>query len=529
MFAGIADGWRRARRGRRPLNNGEPDMKPQSTRMLAAARTPRGRLITLGVLAGVIAVSVVATSAPTIASTESTAAVAPGQQRSFADLVERVQPAVVNVSTRIRGKASKAPSAPFNIPPDSPFREFFERHFGPVPEGGTPDAQGVGSGFIVDAQGHVVTNHHVVRNADEIVVTLSDGTELPAKVVGHDDKTDLALLKLDTDKSLPFVRFGDSDGARVGDWVVAVGSPFGLGGTVTAGIISARGRNIQSGPFDDFLQVDAPINRGNSGGPLFDQNGQVIGVNAAIFSPSGGNVGIGFAIPSQLAAPIIEALKSQGYVERGWMGVSIQPLSPELAESFGLDEPRGALVAGVLADGPAARAGISVGDVIVRFGDEKVQIMRDLPRIVAAAKAGIRVPVEIVRNGEAKTLTLDVGEMPGSDDKVAAAAPDTRDEGGAARLGLALAPLDDETRQRLELDSGVQGAVIAQVQAASPAALQGLRPGDVILRVGTQNVTGPQQVIDAVHAAAEAKRKHVVILVSRRGNERFVAVPFAQS
>ena len=503
-------------------------MKPQSIRMLTAARTPRGRLITLGTLAGVIALSVAATSVPTIASTESTAAIAPGQQRSFADLVERVQPAVVNVSTIIRGKASNAPSAPFNFPQDSPFREFFERRFGPLPEGGTPDAQGVGSGFIVDAQGHVVTNYHVVRNADEIVVTLSDGTELPAKVVGHDAKTDLALLKIDTDKSLPFVSFGDSDGARVGDWVVAVGSPFGLGGTVTAGIISARGRNIQSGPFDDFLQVDAPINRGNSGGPLFDQNGQVIGVNAAIFSPSGGNVGIGFAIPSQLAAPIIEALKSQGYVERGWMGVSIQSLSPELAESFGLDEPSGALIAGVLPDGPAARAGISVGDVIVRFGDQKVQTMRDLPRIVAAAKAGTRVPVEIVRNGDAKTLTLDVGEMPGSD-KVAAAAPDTRDEDETARLGLALAPLDDAMRQRLELDSGVQGAVIAQVEAASPAARQGLRPGDVILRVGTQNVTGPQQVIDAVHAAAEAKRNHVVILVSRRGNERFVAVPFAQS
>lgn len=497
-----------------------------------AARTPRSGVLAGGALTAavaiVIALSMTAPGTNAAPAAQQVTATAPGQPRSFADLVERVQPAVVNVSTLTQRGTPAASTAPFKFPEGSPFREFFERRFGPLPEGGGPQSQGVGSGFIVDAQGHVVTSNHVIKGADEILVTLNDGTELPAKVVGHDEKTDLALLKVEAGKPLPHVSFGDSDRARVGDWVVAVGSPFGLGGTVTAGIISARGRNIQSGPFDDFLQVDAPINRGNSGGPLFDHSGQVIGVNAAIFSPSGGNVGIGFAVPAQLAAPIIESLKSQGYVQRGWMGVNIQPLSPELAESFGLSEPKGALVAGVLEDGPAAKAGIAVGDVIVRFGDDAVQTMRDLPRVVASAKAGSRVPVELVRNGTSLTITLDVGQMPGSE-KVAAAQADTRTGDDTARLGLGLAPLDDAARAQLGLDASARGVVITQVQAASPAARQGLRPGDVILRIGTHPVSGPEQVIDAVHEAAQAKREHVVILVSRRGNERFVAVPFARS
>jgi len=507
-------------------------MNVQPIRILTARRPPSAVITRCALAAAVAMTMALSMTAPAVhaaaAAVQQHPATMPGQPQSFADLVERVQPAVVNVSTLSKRGAGTAPAAPLNLPEGSPFREFFERRFGPLPEGGAPQAQGVGSGFIIDAQGHVVTSNHVIKDADEIQVTLSDGTELSAKVVGHDEKTDLALLKVDADKPLPFVGFGDSDRARVGDWVVAVGSPFGLGGTVTAGIISARGRNIQSGPFDDFLQVDAPINRGNSGGPLFDHSGQVIGVNAAIYSPSGGNVGIGFAVPAQLAAPVIEALKSQGYVQRGWMGVNIQALSPELAASFGLSEVKGALVAAVLEDGPAAQAGIMVGDVILRFDGKAVHSVRDLPRIVASAKAGSHVPVEVVRTGTPMTLTLDVGKMPGSDE-VAATAPGTRGGDDAARLGLALAALDDATRAQLGLEAGVQGVVITQVQPASPAARQGLRSGDVILRIGTQAVSGPEQVIAAVHEAAQARREHVVILVSRRGNERFVAVPFAQS
>ena len=492
-----------------------------------ARRTTRARLRVACAFASTIALSFAL--APLAASNAIPPLTLPGQPQSFADLVERVQPAVVNVSTLTRRGTSAAPSTPFNLPEGSPFREFFERRFGPLPEGGPPQAQGVGSGFIVDVDGHVVTNHHVVKGADKILVTLNDGTELSATVVGHDEKTDLALLKVDAGEPLPFVTFGDSDRARVGDWVVAVGSPFGLGGTVTAGIISARGRNIQSGPFDDFLQIDAPINRGNSGGPLFDHSGEVIGVNTAIFSPSGGNVGIGFAIPAQLAAPIIASLKTDGYVQRGWMGVNIQALSPELAESFGLADAKGALVAGVLDDSPAAKAGIRIGDVIVRFGDSEVENVRELPRIVASTRAGARVPVQVVRDGTPMTLELDVAQMPGSEQVARAGTSEGEDADGTARLGLSLTSLDNAARERLGLGNEARGAIISQVHPGSPAARQGLLPGDVILRVGTKSVDGPQQVIDAVQEAAATSREHVVILVSRRGNERFVAVPFAKS
>jgi serine protease Do len=455
---------------------------------------------------------------------------AAGPHGGFADLVERVQPAVVNIATRARVSRTSAPGGlPFQIPEGSPFAERFREFFGNeapnLPRGDTRRSQGVGSGFIVDADGHVVTNHHVIQDADEIVVTLDDGTEHVARVVGHDEKTDLALLKLDHEEPLPHVTFGSSRQARVGDWVVAVGSPFGLGGTVTAGILSARGRDIRSGPFDDFLQIDAPINRGNSGGPLFDQSGQVIGVNTAIFSPSGGSVGIGFAIPSELAAQVVAALKEDGRVERGWMGVTIQGMTPELAESFGLDEPRGALVSGVQEGGPAHAAGVLVGDVILRFGDEPIESMRELPRVVAAARHGESVEVEVLREGERRTLRLDVGRMPGSEQVAAATAPASPVE---ARLGITLSALDDATRGRLGLDPRAEGVVITEVAGGSPAARKGLRPGDVILRVGAAAVSRPEQVADAVGNAAREERSSVVMLVSRDGNERFVAVPFAR-
>jgi len=493
------------------------------------ARDGRGRLAGAALLGAVTALGIATLAPPATGSTKLTPApVVTAPQGGFADLVEQVQPAVVNISTRTRVATASSPAIPFEFPKGSPFaerfREFFERQTPGAPRGNAPQAQGVGSGFIVDAQGYVVTNHHVVKGADEIIVTLNDGTEIEARVVGHDDKTDLALLKVEHEEPLPFVSFGNSEQARVGDWVVAVGSPFGLGGTVTAGILSARGRDIRSGPFDDFLQVDAPINRGNSGGPLFDQSGQVIGVNTAIFSPSGGSVGIGFAIPAELAADVVASLKSDGRVDRGWMGVSIQALTPGLAESFGLAEPRGALVSGVLEGSPAAAAGVAVGDIILSFDGEAIESMRELPRVVARSHRGDTVEVQVLRAGEPRTLTLEVGRMPGEEQVAAAAQAPSED----ARLGITLSQLDDAERDRLGLDAEAGGVLIADVSAGSPAARTGLRPGDVILRIGRDPVSRPQQVTDAVKAAAHGERESVVMLVRRNGNERFVAVPFAR-
>jgi len=509
------------------MNNRSPSTHTPA-RTLHAARVrghAAGAAAVLAVALALAAAHPAGAASPQVAP-DSPAVVQPRQ--SFADLVERVQPAVVHVATRTRVAGTAMPQMPFRFPEGSPFaeqfREFFERHFRQAPPGQAPQATGVGSGFFVDAQGHAVTNYHVVKDADEIRVTLHDGTELPARVVGHDEKTDLALLEVEHDGETPYVRFGDSDAARVGDWVVAVGSPFGLGGTVTAGIISARGRDIRSGPYDDFLQVDAPINRGNSGGPLFDQSGQVIGVNTAIFSPSGGNVGIGFAVPSRIAEAVVTALLTEGRVERGWMGVNIQALTPELAESFGLDEPRGALVAGVLDDSPAERAGITVGDVIVGFDGTPIESMRELPRVVAAADAGSTVPVELLRDGERRTVELEVGRMPGEEQLARGGQQPAGEEG----LGVELAVLDDAARARLGLAEDARGVLIAEVASGSPAAREGLRAGDVIVRVGSEPVRRPQQVIDAVRAARAADRRSVVLLISRNGSERFVAVPFGE-
>jgi serine protease Do len=508
-----------------PFRHSKP--RAHATRTLGAG----GRLAGAAVLAVATALAFATLAPPVSGDTEVTPSPrVAGPHGGFADLVEQVRPAVVNIATRTRVARASAPGGlPFPVPEDSPFAERFREFFGgqlpSLPRADGPRAEGVGSGFIVDADGHVVTNNHVVKDADEIVVTLDDGSELTARVVGHDEKTDLALLKLDHGEPLPYVSFGSSEQVRVGDWVVAVGSPFGLGGTVTAGILSARGRDIRSGPFDDFLQVDAPINRGNSGGPLFDQAGQVIGVNTAIFSPSGGSVGIGFAIPAELAAQVVAALKEDGRVARGWMGVTIQSMTPDLAESFGLDEPRGALVSSVQEGGPAHAAGVSVGDVILRFGDEPIDSMRELPRVVAGARHGESVEVQVLRDGEPRTLRLKVGRTPGSEKVAAANAVETPDE---ARLGITLSTLDDATRKRLGLSPKTEGVVITEVASGSPAARTGLRPGDVILRVGRDAVSRPQQVAEAVADAAREEHASVVMLVRRDGNERFVAVPFAR-
>ncbi len=449
---------------------------------------------------------------------------------SFADLVQTVQPAVVNVAVVGKsGRTSQRAMPELELPDDSPFKEFFERFLERSPSLQShklpaPKARGVGSGFIVTPDGYIVTNHHVIDEADEIYVVLNDGQRLPAQVRGRDPKTDLALLKVEADADLPYVSFGDSDTARPGDWVLAIGNPFGLGGTVTTGIVSARGRDIQSGPYDDYLQIDAPINRGNSGGPLFDMTGRVIGVNTAIYSPTGGSVGIGFAVPAAQAKPVIEQLIATGYVERGWLGVMIQSVSEELAGALALPGSDGALVAGITPDSPAARAGIQVGDVILSFNQTEVGDLKDLPRLVAEATPGKQAKLTVWRDGKERELEVTIMRTP----ETVASAPEPETgatEGG--KLGLVLAPLTPELRNRYGVETGVHGTLVVEVDAESPAARKGLRKGDVIVRVGNETATGPAEVAGYVRQAAEADADNILLLVNRQGNQWFVAIELA--
>ncbi|MCC7273757.1 MAG: DegQ family serine endoprotease [Alphaproteobacteria bacterium] len=451
----------------------------------------------------------------------------------FADLAERVSPAVVNVSTtqRISARQGVMPDMP-QFPEGSPFNEFFKRFFeqGPGRQGRGGDdaparrARSLGSGFVIDASGFVVTNNHVVDGAQDIDVTMQDGTELKAKLIGRDPKTDLALLKVDAGRPLPYVNLGDSDRSRVGDWVVAVGNPFGLGGTVTVGVLSARGRDLRSGPFDDYLQIDASINRGNSGGPTFNLAGDVIGINTAIYSPNGGSVGIGFAVPSNLARPVIEQLKATGRVERGWLGVAIQPVSPDIAESLGLDKPRGAMVANVQPDSPALKAGVRQGDVIVRFDGRPIERVRDLTQAVAATHAGKSSDVVVWRDGREVRLSAAIGPMPTE----TASARESADE-PRGQLGLSLAPLDRNARRENGVPQNVKGVLVTDVAADSPAADKGIQAGDVIVKVGNRAVSTPDEVAERVAAAQGERRKSVLLLINRQGNERFVALPLGQA
>ena len=431
-------------------------------------------------------------------------------QGSFADLVSEVRPAVVNIQVT-RAIRPAAHSRMKWRRPGMELPEMF-RHFRSMPEfamPGMPRAEGVGSGFIVDASGLIVTSHHVVKGAESVTVTLQDGHALEARIAGIDPKTDLALLEVDAGGSLPVVEFGDSDRTRVGDWVVAVGNPFGLGGTVTAGIVSGRGRDIGSGPYDDYLQLDAPINRGSSGGPLFDRSGRVVGVNTAIFSPSGGNVGIGFAIPANVAKPVIESLRTDGKVDRGWLGVRIQRIGETMAEALGLEAPKGALVASVMPDGPAASAGLRPGDVILSFAGEPLDTMKDLPRIVAGVESGTEVDIEVWRDGARETLSATIGAQ-GRDTLAMAATTN----GDGTKLGVMLAPQGEPDKA---------GVTIAEVAPGSPAARNGLRPGDVIVQAGSKMVSSPDDVAGAVRAAASGD-KPVLLLVERGDHRRYVAI-----
>lgn len=445
---------------------------------------------------------------------------------SFADAVDRVMPAVVNISTSRTVTGQGAPNLPDlpGLPPE--LREFFERFGQPFetpfgPEGpGERSVFGQGSGFIISPDGLVVTNNHVVAGANEVTVTLQDGDQLDATVIGSDTRTDLAVLRIQSDRRLPYVQFGDSDRLRVGDWVIAVGNPFGLGGTVTAGIISAMGRDINAGPYDDFLQIDAPINRGNSGGPLFDAAGRVVGVNTAIFSPSGGSVGIGFAIPSSMAEPVIAELIEDGSVSRGWLGVRIQPVTEDLAAGFGLPEAGGALVVEVTPGSPSARAGVRQGDVILSFNGRPIETPRELSRVVADMDQGDRVTIEIWRGGERQTLTAVIGALPA--DQVADAASAEPGVQPSAVHGLELAPLDDSARVRFGIGDDVAGALV--VGLTEDAGDMPLRPGDVIVTVDNEPVRGPDDVAGRLTLAEQEGREAVVVLVYRNGNEQFMAL-----
>ncbi len=447
---------------------------------------------------------------------------------SFADLAQRLLPSVVNISTTqvIEGHSGiEIPQLPPGSPFEDFFREFFERNQQPQTQ---RRATSLGSGFIISADGYVVTNNHVIQDADEVTVILHDETQLEAEVIGRDPKTDVAVLKVTPPMALTPVDFGDSDSVRVGDWVIAIGNPFGFGGSVTAGIISARGRDINAGPYDDFLQTDASINRGNSGGPMFNLDGEVIGINTAIFSPSGGNVGIGFAIPSRSAEPIVQQLVETGEVRRGWLGVRIQQVTDDIADTLDLPEAEGALVASVIADGPAAEAGIQARDVILEFDGQPIPEMRVLPRVVADTEVGKTVPVKVWRDGEEREVTVNVGSLSEGEVQMTQTEPQPRNEtAGAAEiepLGLTVASITEELRQEYDLGADAKGVVVTEVDASGPAAEKNIRPGDRIIEISQNEVTEPAEVASQVEAAIAADRASVLLLVEGRGGLRFVAV-----
>jgi serine protease Do len=446
----------------------------------------------------------------------------------FADLVERVAPAVVNVSTTRAAEASSGvPTLP-EVPPGSPFEDFFREFFDREQENQPPRRSfSLGSGFVIAEDGYVVTNNHVIADADEITVVFSDDREFPAELVGRDPKTDLALLKILDDGPFVHLEWADSEQVRVGDWMLAIGNPFGLGSTVTAGIVSARGRDIRAGPYDDFIQVDAAINRGNSGGPSFTLDGKVFGVNTAIFSPSGGNVGIGFAIPANLAKPVIDSLRTTGRVARAWLGVRIQSVTDEIAESLGLEEADGALVASVTPGGPAHEAEIEAGDVILEFNGTKIDRMRNLPRMVAETEIGREVEVVIWRQGEISTVEVELGELP-EEDELAALDPQSAPtaEAEVGELGLTVAPLSAELREQFGIAEDTEGVAIVELDASGPGAEEGLRPGDVIVEVGQEPVASASELVAKVTQAKEEGKKAALLLVDRQGDLRFVALRF---
>ena len=451
------------------------------------------------------------------------APVAPSQfsDEGFAPLIEKVRPAVVNIATTEKPEKAETPQMP-DVPPDSPMGQMFKHFFDEQQHQNSGPRHALGSGFIIDADGTIVTNNHVIKGAKKIMVTLEDGSSFPATVKGHDDKTDIAILKIDTKKTLPFVNFGDSDQAKVGNWVVAVGNPFGLGGTVTAGIVSAHGRDLNSGPYDNFIQIDAPINPGNSGGPLFNQHGQVIGIDSAIYSPNGGSVGIGFAIPSNLVKSVVAQLREHGEVERGWLGVQMQPLTEPLAKAMGRSDANGILVNQVQPDSPAKKAGLLQGDLITAFNGKQIKDPRDMAMAVADTPAGKTVPMTLVRDGHEKTVDVTI-------EKLKTQEASAQGEDGEGPIGLALAPLSSDSRDQLGLDATVQGVVVAHVAPDSRAADSGVQEGDVIEKIGNDAVKNPGEASRLIKAAQKEKKEAVPLLVMRNGTTYYLALQLAES
>jgi serine protease Do len=489
---------------------------------------------------------------------------------SFADLAAQLLPGVVNVSTSQTVRTADAGNMPApqipGLAPGSPFEQFFrdfmqrqregqnggqdqgqgDQDQGDQDQNGDQDQgnnpvqphapprrlQSLGSGFIIDPSGIIVTNNHVIDGADEITVTLQDNTSLKAKLIGRDERVDLAVLQVipPKGKTLTAVQWGDSDKARVGDWVLAIGDPFGLGGTVTAGIVSARGRDINQGPYDDFIQTDAPINRGNSGGPLFDMDGHVVGINTAIYSPSGGSIGIGFSIPSNLAKNVVAQLRNFGHAKRGWLGVRIQEVTPEIAESVGLKTPSGAMIAGINEGGPAAKGELKPGDIVLSFNGQDIKEMRNLPRIVAETEINKQVPVVVWRNGAQETLQVTVAEMPddvkqASAEDTAPAAPVAPKSTALAGLGVQIAPISPMTRSRYRIAPDQKGVVITDVKGDSIAAMRGLQAGNVIMEVQQESVATTGDVEQKLSRARAAHRKSVLLLVQTQDGMRFVPLP----
>src|SRR5262245_6494994 len=448
----------------------------------------------------------------------------------FADIVAKVKPAVISVRVKMdettgmneNGERQSNPMQP-GAPLEKFFEQFGRRGMPQFPQGpqGRQNVTGEGSGFFISADGYAVTNNHVVDHAKTVQITTDDGAVHKAKVVGSDPKTDLALIKVDADKSFPFVKFADRD-PRVGDWVVAVGNPFGLGGTVTAGIVSARGRDIGSGPYDDYIQIDAPINKGNSGGPAFNMDGDVIGVNTAIFSPSGGSVGIGFDIPAGTAKMVVAQLKEHGHIDRAWLGVQVQPVTTEIAESLGLKKTEGALVAQPQADSPAAKAGVVAGDVITDIDGASIKDSRDLARKVGMMAPGAKIKVTLLRNGETKTLTMALGKMP-NEQQAKADVQDDSSASGSSRLGLNLAPAKEVA------GSGDQGVAVVGVDPNGPAAERGFKTGDVILEAGGKAVTNAADVRKALNDARAAGKSTILMRVKTADAMRFVALPIKKA
>ena len=501
-----------------------------SVRRASLAALLVGAAVGVGATAFALSGSSFAAANPPPLGLSSSAPVAP--QTGFAPLVSKVKPTVVQIATTSRQEASQDDQddqmqQQQQIPDDLPapfgdmLRQF--RNHGGKDGGQGGEQHALGSGFIIDPAGYIVTNNHVVDGAHDVSVTLTDGSKYKAHLIGRDAKTDLALLKIDTGHALPYVAFGDSDNAHEGDWVIAVGNPFGLGGTVTAGIVSAHGRNINAGPYDDFLQIDAPINPGNSGGPLFNESGQVVGIDTAIYSPSGGSVGIGFAIPSNVARTIVAQLRDHGKVARGWLGVQMQPLTPTLAKAVGLSSTQGVVVDSVVDGSPAAHASLQQGDVITAFNGKPIKDARDLAMAVADTQSGKTASLTVWRSDKPHSVDVTIG----AEQKTQVAMADTH-AGGEKPVGMSLQPLTSDMRDQLNLKASTQGVVVDQVTEGSRADESGIQAGDVIERVGGAPVNSPAQVAEAIHTAEHQKKDALPLLVMRNGVSSYLGLQLTE-